>query len=452
MENHRAHQVISIEDEPKGGIESSIRTIQETINKSAFIIIQRRLNEMRRLEEIESQANRSYRFRYSVCIYRFPQSLKEMSCNTAEPELVSIGPYHRGKPAVLEFENSTKWKLVGSLLRRTGEETGVVLQRLVDAMKELETKARDCYSEPIEMSDDDFVQMIVIDGCFVVELLQHVCGDENGEYYRLRYSSPILTKPSLIPVLTRDLLKLENQLPFFVLERIFDICIDKSDPLRLMALKLFSHSLPRSHPESLKRAVDPNCKVEHLLQLFHSSYITPILIPQNYDQRRRPMTDHSNASDQIQHVSRIVIILQIIIAVILSILLPFWNFFRWIFGKFRNLLNLFRRVNTPPRTNTQHGYHPLSDQSMQCVTRLRPAGIKFRPRRRTDSLLEIKFHKGLLEIPPITINNVTIAALINCVAWEQRGRMLHTYLQMLLCVCCLHELPHQLGQRRYIPL
>ncbi|KAI8564337.1 hypothetical protein RHMOL_Rhmol03G0172900 [Rhododendron molle] len=181
MESHRNHQVIRIEDEPKSGIESSIREIQETINKSAFIIIQRRLNDMRRLEEEwKSKANRSYSFRNSLCIYRVPNSIKEMKCNLAEPELVSIGPYHRGKPAVLEFENSTKWKLVDSLLRRTGEEMGVVLQRLVDAMKELEMKARDFYSEPIEMSHDDFVQMMVIDGCFVVELLQHVCGDVNG--------------------------------------------------------------------------------------------------------------------------------------------------------------------------------------------------------------------------------------------------------------------------------
>lgn len=466
MESHRDHQVIRIEDEPKSGIESSIREIQETINKSAFIIIQRRLNDMRS-EEMKSQANRSYSFRDSVCIYRVPQSIKEMNCNPAEPELVSIGPYHRGKPAVLEFENSTKWKLVDSLLCRT-RETGVVLQRLVDAMKELEMKARDCYSEPIEMSHDDFVQMMVIDGCFVVELLQQLCvdvdrkvyfEDDNGNYHPT-YSSPILMKPGLIPVLTRDLLKLENQLPFFVLERIFDICnnkIDKSDPLRLMALKLFSHSLPRSDPESLKRAVDPNCKVEHLLQLFHSSYIIPILnsYGRRYDQKRfmRPMTRQFEASDQTQQVprlpsSKIIIILQAIIVVILKILewlfekfsdlLEFFqNFFYMIAEKLMSLLDLFRRANATPRTYTHH-YHPLSDQSMQCVTRLRPTGIKFRPRRRTDSLLEIKFHKGVLQIPPITINDVTIAALISCVAWEQcrttTSRYFSAYVAFMNCL------------------
>lgn len=405
--SHRDHHVIKIEDEPKSGIESSIPEIQETINKPTFIIIQRRLDEMRmrRLEEMKSQANRGYSFGDSVCIYRVPQRLKEKSCNAAEPELVSVGPYHRGKSAVLEFENSTKVESVDFLLGRTREETGVVLQRLVDAMTELETKARDCYFEPIEMSHDDFVQMMVIDGCFVVELLRHVCLDDSTDNDHFRRNSLILKKPGQIPVLTRDLLKLENQLPFFVLERIFDICICNSEKsLRLMALKLFRHSLPISDPESL-RAVDPNCKVEHLLQLFHSSYITPILIRQNNDQRR-PMRRHSNASDQNQHVSRIVTILEMIIPEIL-------NFFH------RNLLDLFQRVNVPQRTNTQHGYHPLSDQSMQCVTQLRSAGIKFRPRRSTDSLLEINFHKGVLEIPLITINEVTIAALSNCVAWEQ---------------------------------
>lgn len=229
--SHRDHHVIKIEDEPKSGIESSIPEIQETINKPTFIIIQRRLDEMRmrRLEEMKSQANRGYSFGDSVCIYRVPQRLKEKSCNAAEPELVSVGPYHRGKSAVLEFENSTKVESVDFLLGRTREETGVVLQRLVDAMTELETKARDCYFEPIEMSHDDFVQMMVIDGCFVVELLRHVCLDDSTDNDHFRRNSLILKKPGQIPVLTRDLLKLENQLPFFVLERIFDICICNSE-------------------------------------------------------------------------------------------------------------------------------------------------------------------------------------------------------------------------------
>ncbi|KAI7996933.1 UPF0481 protein [Camellia lanceoleosa] len=57
---------------------------------------------------------------------------------------------------------------------------------------------------------------------------------------------------------------------------------------------------------------------------------------------------------------------------------------------------------------------------MPCVTRLRLAGIQFRPQKNIDgSFLDINFHKGVLEIPPITINDFTSTILINCVALEQ---------------------------------
>lgn len=62
-------------------------------------------------------------------------------------------------------------------------------------------------------------------------------------------------------------------------------------------------------------------------------------------------------------------------------------------------------------------YRP-SSESIQCTTKLRPSGIKFMPLR-ADSFLVINFKDGVLQIPAITINDLTITVYVNCIALEQ---------------------------------
>ncbi|XP_028085573.1 UPF0481 protein At3g47200-like [Camellia sinensis] len=76
---------------------------------------------------------------------------------------------------------------------------------------------------------------------------------------------------------------------------------------------------------------------------------------------------------------------------------------------------------------------------MPCVTQLRLTGIKFSPAKSTtDSFLEINFDQGVLEIQPITINDFTSTALINCAALEQCLQHTHTcfsaYIAFMSCL------------------
>lgn len=61
-----------------------------------------------------------------------------------------------------------KWRAVNMVLKRT--EQGIEIY--MDAMKELEEMARACYQGPIDMSDYEFTEMLVLDGCFVLELFK----------------------------------------------------------------------------------------------------------------------------------------------------------------------------------------------------------------------------------------------------------------------------------------
>ncbi|XP_009366701.1 UPF0481 protein At3g47200 [Pyrus x bretschneideri] len=209
--------------------------------------------------------------RRSVCIYKVPPGLTGISPKSIQPEIVSIGPYHRGKKELSEFE-SYKWWFLDGLLWRTKRD----LKDYIGAMSRLEEITRSCYSDHQELSVSEFVEMMVLDGCFIIELFRYVCessGDDHVVDENDRDGNPILAMPWLIPILMRDLLKLENQLPFFVLERLYDISSDQrkgGDPLSLLAVKFFSNSLPRP-PQVLKNS--RMMEAEHLLDLFHLTFL-----------------------------------------------------------------------------------------------------------------------------------------------------------------------------------
>ncbi|KAI6680206.1 hypothetical protein NL676_034087 [Syzygium grande] len=145
-------------------------------------------------------------------IFKVPPPLRGVNRKAVEPEVVSIGPYHHGRPQVLEFEK-LKPRFLQMFLRRTGSD----LELLTRAVADQERYAWTLYSEPVNMTRADFVQMMLLDGCFVVALLLHIYkGDDTTP------QDPIFTRPEIIPSLIRDLLKLENQIPYSLLRPVRD--------------------------------------------------------------------------------------------------------------------------------------------------------------------------------------------------------------------------------------
>ncbi|CAK7329333.1 unnamed protein product [Dovyalis caffra] len=152
-------------------------------NQHSFVLslklIQRSLEERRGMER---QGGRSS----STCIFPFPHSLDRINPNTYQPELVSIGPYHRGKAHVVEFEDR-KWLFLDKFLSRSNRG----LSYYLGAMRQEEKSTRDCYSETIPMSSHDFVEMMLLDSCFVLELLRNL---NHGEDTIIE-NDPIYTRP-----------------------------------------------------------------------------------------------------------------------------------------------------------------------------------------------------------------------------------------------------------------
>lgn len=203
----------------------------------------------------------------SCCIFRVPQSLVEINKKAYQPHIVSIGPYHHGKDH-LKMIQEHKWRFLDTLIART-ENQGVCLDDYFKAIASKEESIRECYSEAIDLNSNEFVEMMVLDGCFIVEILCIV-----GKIVQHDPKDPIFNMLWVFPFLMRDLLRLENQIPFFVLQTLFDMYMTASDKegpsLAQLALDSFDHVIERP-TEVLQRYY--NVKAVHLLDLFRLSFI-----------------------------------------------------------------------------------------------------------------------------------------------------------------------------------
>ncbi|XP_043700237.1 UPF0481 protein At3g47200-like [Telopea speciosissima] len=147
-------------------------------------------------------------------IYRVPKPLRKIKPGAYRPRMVSIGPFHRYKKHLQPME-AHKLRYLNDLLSRKSQPN---LGDYVKAVTKLEYRARQCYSEIIQLkSEDEFVKMMLIDGCFILELILRT----NNPHEPRRRDDLILNATWMSQVIKSDLILLENQLPFFVLESLY---------------------------------------------------------------------------------------------------------------------------------------------------------------------------------------------------------------------------------------
>ncbi|KAJ7960478.1 hypothetical protein O6P43_020913 [Quillaja saponaria] len=147
-------------------------------------------------------------------MYQVPPNIREINEEAYTPKVISIGPFHFGNQRC-QYMESYKLSFFKSFLERVTNQ--IDLKSLISYIKELEPRVRGCYANIIELNRDQFVKVILVDACFILELFWrcHFDGDcwtdENAFFLQ----------PWLSTTMKLDLLLLENQLPFFVLENIF---------------------------------------------------------------------------------------------------------------------------------------------------------------------------------------------------------------------------------------
>ncbi|XP_048135897.1 UPF0481 protein At3g47200-like [Rhodamnia argentea] len=223
----------------------------------------------RKTQKMPKQLSRSAG-RNSCCIFRVPRSLAEINEKAYQPHILSIGPYHHGKNEFIMIEEH-KGQFLRDLLTRI-KERGIGFEDLVRDIAPMEDKIRKSYSETLDIGSQDLIEMMILDGCFIIELFCKV-----GKLVSLQRDDPLLSIPWMLPFLTRDLLALENQIPFFILKSIFALAVGSSDndnySLAELALKFFNR-MDNRPTDVLKKYYHVEGK--HLLDLFRLSYIPEV--------------------------------------------------------------------------------------------------------------------------------------------------------------------------------
>lgn len=267
----------SVEAEAEG---SHVIRIWE-VNKDRLEAMHKKISEPPRL--LSSSAGKQ-----SCCIFRAPKSFVDINGKSYQPHIVSIGPYHHGEPHLQMIEEH-KWRYLGSLLDRMKTTTGLVLEDFLKAVESLELKARECYSETIQFNTDEFVELLVLDGLFIIELFRKV-----AKLVKFEPDDPIITMTWILPFFYRDFLKLENQIPYFVLEHLFDLSKlpgeESGATLTTLALEFFNYALLREDEDIAKHK---HLKGRHLLDLVRSS-----LIPSD---QAEPVKGNTNTQTQVIH-------------------------------------------------------------------------------------------------------------------------------------------------------
>lgn len=277
-------------------------------------------------------------------IFRVPQKLRRRNENVYNPNIVSIGPYHRGTKRLASMDDIKMWYM-GSLLERFPPPREGTLEHIVESIRRLQKPACDHYADPFSLNDEKFIEMLVVDGCFLIELFR------KEAYVVPRHrDDPIFNTSWMYENLYHDLILLENQIPWFILQRLFEVTdvtvvVSEQEPYFLVKLvvKFFETMMLMTVPAEYR----PNGReIKHILDLLHSCLLST-------SGRRRP--ENTN-------------------------------------------LELF-----PP------------------VTDLLQAGVIFK-KGTPDDVLNIKFNKGVFEIPPIKVRGNSECLFRNLIAYEQCDR------------------------------
>jgi hypothetical protein len=162
-----------------------------------------------------------------------------------------------------------KWRYFRSLLSRTKEAKGITLEDYLKSIHSLEKDARESYSETIHLGTDEFLKMMVLDGCFLLELFLKV---ENPNLFDPE--DPFVTMSWILTFFYKDFLRIENQIPFFIIERLFETSKspdEESGPsLSLLAMRFFNNMMQR--PDLVIETFH-DLKGLHLLDLVRLSFI-----------------------------------------------------------------------------------------------------------------------------------------------------------------------------------
>ncbi|XP_022961905.1 UPF0481 protein At3g47200-like [Cucurbita moschata] len=198
---------------------------------------------------------------FECSIYRVPKLLRKMNNAAYTPQVISIGPFHHRRKDLIATEQYKLRRCVDFLNRLDNKMNS--LELLVKATQNWVKNARNYYAEPIHMCDKDFHKMMLVDGCFILEfLIQHHDQCLSNVSSETQNNLDLSFHQRYHEIYT-DLVMLENQVPFFVLQSLFHLIPQNKTSIPFLTLthefllpRLVNYSLFDSSLTKPKHFVD----------------------------------------------------------------------------------------------------------------------------------------------------------------------------------------------------
>ncbi|CAL9002759.1 unnamed protein product [Prunus brigantina] len=329
------------------------------------------------------------------CIYKVPSKLRRVKQDAYNPRVVSIGPFHRGDPDLVAGMRKHKWRYMLSFLQQTDDpyESRSCLKNCTEAIYNLDMKVRQCYAENVEYDKNNLAQIMLLDGCFILELFLRYYAKNAGEKSK---PDPVFKSSWMVTALQHDLALLENQIPFFILEVLYEVVrpfvVSRKPPHSVagLALMFFQPLSRKSIPKEDQDKLGADFK--HLLDLLHKFYFLPVphdhevSIKLNFNME---LSSNSNIKEEE----------------------PLCNLF---FRKMRRKMQTFSFLPelADPDSKNKWGFNCSATQLLE-------SGIRFKVGSSEDQLLNITFSNGVIRFPPLVMDDSASSVLRNLIAFEQ---------------------------------
>ncbi|CAO2818485.1 unnamed protein product [Amaranthus hypochondriacus] len=317
----------------------------------------------------------------SICsIYRVPEFMRKRNEEAYRPFVLSIGPFYYGDPQFKPMQEVKQIFLKLFLQHERNDHRD--LNHYLDIAKNKEYKIRAYYQEDINLDSDQFIHMIVSDAVFIIYLFMVSSS-------QIPLNHPWIGNKLRVLLLYRsnDLILLENQLPFFILERLYNeafgiafpnvsfrnITLDYFGSASISGFKVAKSDIARTRIMEAK-------KIEHLVDFWRICFL-----PQQL-RNKEPSNPDTDPTPNYHYTK----CLHNIVA-------------------FRN------------HRNQQSGGRKFCRTAKELIA----AGVKFIPS--SDNALNVKFNNGVLEIPKITVTDYAERFFFNLQLFEQYHNFKDSY-------------------------
>lgn len=177
-------------------------------------------------KEIIFKLSETLLFPRGCCIYKCHEVLRKWNEKAYTPQVISIGPFHHGRENLLSMEIIIR-RYLQSFIKR--QDTVDLWKLITGTIQRVEGNIRKSYSEPIPLGNDECVEIIAVDASFIIEFSLRCYGfwppDEVGAVHIIEIHIEGYHDDDVIRAIMSDLLLLENQLPFFVIDALYTFAV-----------------------------------------------------------------------------------------------------------------------------------------------------------------------------------------------------------------------------------